>query len=93
MSGEYTQFSASKTIPLTKNISILPSVNLGYNDKFLRDKSGFSHIEGGISLPVKLKSAELVPYVNYSQPLTNGFKKSFHGGIKIKPSFKKRGGK
>lgn len=80
--GEYIEGNVSKDIPLTKNTSMNFSGKLGHNNKVLRDKTGFTHLEGSINIPIELSNKiTLSPYINYFQSLSKDIKSGFTGGL------------
>lgn len=82
--GEYIEGSLSQNIPLTKNTSVNLSGKLGYNDKVMRDTTGFTHLEGNVNIPIKLSDKiTLSPYINYFQSLSKDITSGFTGGIKV----------
>jgi len=86
--GEYIEGSLSKNIPLTKSSSINLSGKIGYNNKVIRDKSGFTHLEGCVNIPIKLlDKINLSPYINYFQSLSGVVKTGFNGGLSASAKF------
>ena len=86
--GEYIEGGLSKNIPLTKSSSINLSGKIGYNNKILRDRTGFSHLEGCINIPIKLlDKINLSPYINYFQSLSDIVKTGFNGGLSASARF------
>lgn len=83
--GEYIEGSLSQSIPFKKNTSVNLSGKLGYNKKVMRTKTGFTHFEGNINIPIKLSdNTTLSPYINYFQSLAKDIKSGFNGGLAVK---------
>jgi len=82
--GEYIEGSISHAFPLGEKIGISLSQKAGYNNKAGRDKTGFSHLETGVSVPIQLSnSVNITPYLNYLHSLSDEVKSGFYGGINI----------
>ena len=82
--GEYMEGSVSHAFPLGEKIEISLSQKAGYNNKAGRDKTGFSHLETGISVPIQLSnSVNITPYLNYLHSLSDEVKSEFYGGINV----------
>ena len=82
--GAYVEGDLSQEIPITKNISVNLSGKLGYNDKAMRDRSSFTHLEGNVNVPIKLSDEiTLSPYLSYFQPLASDFTKGLNAGLNI----------
>lgn len=83
--GDYIEGNLSQKIPLTKKIDMNLSGKLGYNNKATRDKSGFTHLEGNINIPIKLSDKiVLSPYISYFKALASDFTNGFNAGLSIK---------
>ena len=79
--GNYIEGSLSKTFPVN-GLDISSSVALGYNDKVGRNKSGFSHLDAKISVPlISTEDLNVVSSVNYIHPLTKEIPSGFLGSI------------
>lgn len=86
--GEYMEGNLSKNIPLTKSSHINLSGKIGYNNKVLRDRAGFTHLEGCIKIPIKLSDKiNFSPCINYFQPLSNDVTNGFTGGLSASARF------
>lgn len=82
--GEYIEGNLSKNFPLTKNTGVNLSGKIGYNNKVMRDKVGFTHLEGNINIPIKLSDkVVLSPYINYFQALSDDVKSGFTAGLAV----------
>ncbi len=86
--GDYIEGGLSKDIPLTKSSSINLSGKIGYNNKVLRDRTGFTHLEGCLNIPIKLSDKiNFSPYINYFQSLSDVVKTGFNGGLSVSARF------
>ncbi len=82
--GEYIEGSVSHAFPIGEKIGISLSQKVGHNNKAGRDKTGFSHLETGISVPIQLlNKANITPYLNYLHSLSDEVKSGFYGGINV----------
>ena len=82
--GEYIEGSVFHAFPLGEKIGISLSQKAGYNNKAGRDKTGFSHLETGVSVPIQLSnSVNITPYLNYLHSLSDEVKSGFYGGINV----------
>jgi len=82
--GEYIEGSVSHAFPIGEKIGISLSQKVGYNNKAGRDKTGFSHLETGINVPIQLSNkANITPYLNYLHSLSDEVKGGFYGGINV----------
>jgi len=85
--GEYIEGSVSHAFPLGEKMEISLSQKVGYNNKAGRDKTGFSHLETGVSVPIQLpNSVNITPYLNYLHSLSDEVKSGFYGGINVELS-------
>jgi hypothetical protein len=86
--GDYIEGKLSENLPLTKNIGVNLSGKIGYNNKVMRNKSGFTHLEGDINIPIKLSDKiALSPYINYFQALSDDIKSGFTCGLAVNTKF------
>jgi hypothetical protein len=82
--GEYIEGSVSHAFPLGEKMGISLSQKAGYNNKAGRDKTGFSHLETGVSVPIQLSNrVNITPYLNYLHSLSDEVKSGFYGGINV----------
>jgi hypothetical protein len=64
VAGSYFEAGVSKTIALSDKVSLVPAVNVGYNDGLTTSQSGWSHVGVRLGLPIALsKNVTLLPYV------------------------------
>jgi len=68
--GLYIEGAVGHSFKLTDKITADLSATLGYNDgQWLEDESGFSDLNIGIAIPIKLGNYTLTPYANYTAVL------------------------
>ena len=65
-SGLYVLLEASHSVPLSENVGLDLSAELGYNGKQFIDESGLSDLTIGASLPITLGNWTIAPQVNYT---------------------------
>lgn len=79
--GQYISGSLSKDFKIG-NLTISTSAELGYNNHYFRDKSGFSNLTLGAGVPIDLgKGWTMTPSVNYNEALSDDLESRVWGGL------------
>jgi hypothetical protein len=79
--GNYIDIGLSKNLS-TEKIPLLLSGKIGYNDRAFREKSGLSHTDWGVSIPITIFShLSMIPFARYSWALSDDFKNELYGGL------------
>jgi len=83
-SGIYGEFSMSHYFDLGK-VDVSASVSLGFNHKYFRENTGFSHTALNLTMPVEIaEGINVVPKITYSKSLDEEeVKDQFYGGISL----------
>ncbi len=85
--GNYLEASLSRGFNLGK-IPLSAVTKLAYNDHYYREKSGLSHLELGLGLPIKLgKNTTLSPSITRSESLDKDFKSETYWRICLEHKF------
>jgi hypothetical protein len=86
-SGTYVNFGVSHTYPVvSSNVTLMPSVAVGYNHRQWIDTSTFSDLNMGLRLtvPGPVKRLWLAPFINYSRSLDRAVLESrTYGGLSV----------
>jgi hypothetical protein len=86
-SGTYVNVGVSHTYPvISSNVTLMPSVGLGYNHRQWIETSTFSDLNVGLRLtvPGPVKRLWLAPFINYSRSLDRAVLESkTYGGLSV----------
>jgi len=86
--GNNVECAISKNFPINSKITVFSFGKLGYNNKAFREKTGFSHTEFGVKIPIQLPfKFVLMPTINYLKALADDLDDIFYGGATIHYDF------
>lgn len=85
--GSYTEASLSEDVEINNLVANL-SGKLGYDTSKYREGRGFSHVEAGIKVPIKLtEKMSIIPNINFSKALARDLENEIYGGINWRYDF------
>lgn len=86
--GNYVEGAVSKNFPINEKATISTTGKIGYNDKAFRGKSGLSHLEAGVNIPIQLTNKLSVsPNINCSRTLASDLENEVFGGVNVHYDF------
>ena len=81
--GSYIEGAISQSFPLGDS-AVSVSEKVGYNHKVMRDKSGLSHLETAVEMPIQvLEGLTIVPHLNYFYSLSDEVDTGLCGGVRL----------
>lgn len=86
--GVYAEASIGHSVT-KKKLTASAKTKLGYNHKYYREGTSFSHIEPSLSLTIEPKKdvLSITPSANYSKSLNKDFKDIFYAGLNVDMKF------